>query len=97
MTPWKVLRYVVIPQAAVVVIPPAVNQLLSLLKESSIIAAIGLPELLFTGRAQARLTFLPLQVYLGVALVYLALSVPLTRLGDRLERRLHRRFAAARG
>jgi general L-amino acid transport system permease protein len=70
------LRFVVIPQAMRVIIPPMTNQYLNLTKNSSLAAAIGYPELISvfmgttlnqTGRA-IEVVFLTMLVYLTLAL-----------------------------
>jgi polar amino acid transport system permease protein len=81
---------VVIPQAFRIMIPPLTNELVLLLKDSSLVFVLGTTadtvELAKFGREAVSRTFngTPLTV---VAILYLAISLPLTRLAARLEKR----------
>ncbi|WP_027482189.1 amino acid ABC transporter permease [Deinococcus pimensis] len=79
---------VVLPQALRIVVPPLVNNLVALLKDSSLASSIALVELTLTGTRVTSETFLPIPVLTTVALVYLALTTVLTFFTDILERRL---------
>ena len=85
MTPSKAMRWVVLPQASRVVIPPTANYAIGLLKDTAVVSTVAAPELLFAAKTLVSQTILPMQVYLMAALVYLALSLPLARLARRLE------------
>ena len=82
------LRYVIGPQALRVAIPPATNDFIALLKDSSLISVVTLTELTktYTSLASAMRDHLGLGVL--VALFYLALSLPFARLARWVERRL---------
>jgi polar amino acid transport system permease protein len=90
MSPARTMVSVVIPQAFRIMIPPLTNELVLLLKDSSLVFVLGTTaetvELAKYGREAVSRTFngTPLTV---VALLYLALSLPLTRLAAWLERR----------
>jgi His/Glu/Gln/Arg/opine family amino acid ABC transporter permease subunit len=90
MTPSKAMRYVVLPQAFRVVVPPTANYAIGLLKDTAVVSTVAAPELLFAAKTLVSQTILPLQVYLLAALVYLALSLPLARLAQHVELRLGR-------
>ncbi len=83
----QVMRYVVIPQALRIVIPPLVNNVVALLKDSSLAYTIGLFELVMAGQRIISATFRPVPVYLAVAGVYLLLTTVLTFFTNWLERR----------
>ncbi len=87
LSPWATLRTVILPQALRVVIPPLVNNLVALLKDSSLASAITLAELSLSGQRIIAATFRPVEVYLAVALIYLVLTTLLTLFTDALERR----------
>lgn len=83
------LRYVVVPQAVRVAIPPTVGFLVQLVKNTSLAAAIGFVELTREGQLTTASTFQPFAVYGTVALLYFLMCFPLSRWSRRLERRFH--------
>nr|WP_210281505.1 amino acid ABC transporter permease [Pseudochelatococcus contaminans] len=80
----------ILPQAARVAVPPLSNTFISLVKDTSLAAAITLPELFQTAQRIVATTYEPLILYILAALVYLALSSVLTVLQARLEKRFAR-------
>jgi polar amino acid transport system permease protein len=90
MSPARTMVTIVIPQAFRIMIPPLTNELVLLLKDSSLVFVLGTTaetvELAKFGREAVSRTFngTPLTV---VAILYLAISLPLTRLAARLEKR----------
>jgi polar amino acid transport system permease protein/cystine transport system permease protein len=90
MPPLSVMRYIVLPQAVRVIIPPVANFGIGLLKFSSIVSAIGVTELTYTGRSLGLNTLWSVHAMLLVAGLYLALSLPLAYVSTRLELRLGR-------
>jgi polar amino acid transport system permease protein len=85
---WPVMRRVILPQAVRVVLPPYGNVLIMLLKDSSQASTITVAELTLQGRLIASSTFKNTSVFTLVALLYLAMSVPLMWGVGRLERRM---------
>ena len=83
----QVMRYVVVPQALRIVIPPLVNNVVALLKDSSLAYAIGLFELVMAGQRIISATFRPVPIYVVIAAVYLTLTTILTFFTNWLERR----------
>ena len=83
------LRYIIVPQAMRLAIPPTVGFLVQLIKNTSLAAVIGFIELTREGQLTTAVTFRPFTVYLTVAALYFALCFPLTQIARRLERRLH--------
>jgi ABC-type amino acid transport system permease subunit len=82
------LALIVLPQAFRVTLPSLVNFAIGLLKDTSLASAVAAPELSFNAHILVDRTFLSTQIYLLVALLYLAMSLPLAVLGRRLERHL---------
>ena len=82
------LRYVIVPQAVRVAIPPTVGFLVQLIKNTSLGAVIGFVELTREGQITNAATYRPFAVYMVVAAIYFAMCFPLTRLSRRLERGL---------
>lgn len=88
MTPLAAMRYVVLPQAIGVVVPPTANYSIALLKDTAVVSAVAAPEIMFRARNLVMETYLSMQIYLLVALMYLVLSFALSRVAVALERRL---------
>jgi len=83
------LRYIIVPQATRLAIPPTVGFLVQLIKNTSLAAVIGFVELTREGQLTTATTFRPFTVYLTVSALYFVLCFPLTQVSRRLERRLH--------
>jgi polar amino acid transport system permease protein len=82
------LRYVILPQAARISIPPTVGFAVQLIKSTSIAAIIGFVELTRAGQLMTDATFQPMIVYPIVAALYFLLCWPLSLLAQTLERRI---------
>lgn len=82
------MRFVILPQAFKRVIPPLWNEFISLLKNSSLVATISVEELLRRGQLIATRTFRPMEMYLAVSAIYLVMTLALSQVAVRLERRL---------
>lgn len=87
------LRYVVLPQAFRISIPPTAGFLVQLVKATSVAAIIGFVELTRAGQLITNVTFQPMTIYPIVAALYFVICWPLSQLSQMLERRLD----AARG
>lgn len=90
MTRAQALRIIVLPQALRVVLPPLGNYAIGLLKDTSVASSVAAPELSFRAHMLVDQTYLSTQIYLTVAVLYLAMSLPLARLVHSLERRMAR-------
>jgi polar amino acid transport system permease protein len=95
MSPWVTYRRVVLPQAARVIIPPATNDTISMLKLTSLVLVIGLPELLTTVQLIYSRNFQQIPLLLVASIWYLVLTTLLTLLQSRIERRMSRSVAGA--
>jgi polar amino acid transport system permease protein len=82
------LRLVVLPQAALLSLPPTVGLMVQIVKGTSVASLIGLSELSRTATAINTVTFEPILVFGSVSAIYFALCWPLSLLGAWLERRL---------
>ena len=87
MTYAQAMRRVILPQTFRRVLPPLTNEGIALLKDSSLVSVIGLTELARTGQELASRYAAPLTIWPMVALLYLLLTFPLTRVAQELERR----------
>jgi His/Glu/Gln/Arg/opine family amino acid ABC transporter permease subunit len=86
----QTMRYIIMPQAMRVVIPPLVNYLIALLKETSIASLIAAPELTNRARDLSSEYFMPMQLYLLTGLMYFLMAYPLSRAARFLEARMTR-------
>lgn len=86
-----ILRRVVMPQAIRITLPPYGNTMIMMLKDSSIASTITVAELARQGQLIAASTFKNLTVFTLVAVLYLAMSLPLTYLAHRLEKKFGRK------
>ena len=84
---FKRMRYVILPQAIHIALPPTVGFLVQLIKATSLAAIIGFTELTRAGQIINNATFRPFLVFGIVATIYFILCWPLSVLSERLERR----------
>ena len=89
-TGWQTVRHVIAPQALRIALPPLGNDLLDLVKGTSLVMVITLADVFQVGRQIAATTFQPLALYTEVAVIYLAIFTVLSFLQSRLERASNR-------
>lgn len=88
------LRFVILPQAVRRVIPPLLNDFIGLQKDSALVALLGVVEAFRQSQIDAAATF-NFTPYVATALLFIAITIPLTRLTDWLVKRERRRRQAA--
>lgn len=93
MTGFQTMRRTILPQAIRVATPSLGNSFISLVKDTSLAAALTVPELFQSAQRISSVTYEPLILYSEAALIYLAFSSVLSHLQTRLERRLDRHAA----
>lgn len=89
----QALRHVVVPQAVRRVVPPLLNDFVSLQKDTALVASVSIFDALFTARDYANYNF-NYTPYVVVACFFVAMTVPLARLCDWLAARVARRERA---
>lgn len=89
MTPGQVLIHILLPQIYRPTLPPLTNELISLVKGSSLLSVISVYELTRAGQAIISVHFVPFEIYALIALYYYALVSALAWVSRSLERRLH--------
>ena len=87
MTWVQTMRYIIVPQAFKRVIPPLGNEFIALLKDSSLVSVIGFEELTRRGQLIIAKTYGSLEIWLSVAVIYLAMTLTISRFVAFLERR----------
>lgn len=88
MTKSKAMRLIIIPQAFKIVLPSFGNEFVSLIKETSVLSYVGVVEILRKGALWNAATFNTFEAYIGVALVYMLLTIPTSKLIKRLEQNM---------
>ncbi len=90
LTPMQVMRYVVLPQALRRMLPPLGNNMIALLKDTSLVSAIGLAEMAYAARTVAGAYARYWEPYLAISLAYWCMTLALTTLLRRLEHHMAR-------
>jgi polar amino acid transport system permease protein len=81
------MRYIILPQAFKRIIPPLGNEFIAMLKDSSLVSVIGFEELTRRGQLIIARTYGSFEIWLTVALIYLIMTLTISRLVAYLERR----------
>ncbi|AGY81137.1 MULTISPECIES: amino acid ABC transporter permease [Carnobacterium] len=89
LTQNETMRYIILPQAFKIVIPPLGNQFINLVKNSSVLAMVTGLDLMYQGDLIASETFNTFDTYILIGLIYLIITLPLTYLMSYIERRLN--------
>lgn len=88
MSQGKTMRYIIIPQAFRIILPALGNEFITLIKETSVLSIVSIVEVTRRGMLWASHSFMFWQAYLGIAIVYLCLTIPLSRIVAYVERRM---------
>ncbi len=88
MTTWQALRRIIVPQAVRIVIPPVTNDFIALFKDTSMCSIITVMELTGAYRQQRNDTQATVVLAVMTGTLYLLMSVPLSHLASRLEKRM---------
>ena len=89
MTYAQAMRYVILPQAIRVVLPPVSNEFIALLKDSSLVSVVAVADLTRRGREFMSTHFNPIEVWTMIALIYLVMTLLAGRLATWIEKRNH--------
>jgi polar amino acid transport system permease protein len=93
LTPWVRTTNVVLPQAVLRAAPTLLSNCVSLFKESALVSAVGMADLMFVGQNISNNTARPVEVLTVVALIYFVIAFPLTRAVTVIEQRILKRLA----
>lgn len=86
----QAMRFIILPQTMKIVIPAIGNEFIAMLKDSSLVSVIALRDILRRGREHVSRTFLSLETYATVALVYLVFTLILSKLVAMMEDEMKR-------
>ena len=89
MTPAQSMAYIILPQAARIVLPPVANYAIGLLKDTSLCSLIGVNELMNGAKSIAFADYQPMAVFVLVAGIYFVMSYPLSLAVRYMEWRLN--------
>ena len=90
LTQVQTMRYIVLPQAIKNIIPTLANELVTMIKETSVIGYLGVQDLMWGTKTTAGATFLPLSPYILAAAIYFCINFPAGKAVEALERRMRR-------
>ena len=90
MTKYQMMRYIILPQAFQRILPPMAGQFVSLIKDSSIVSVISIPELSFRANELMTGTLLTMEIWITVTILYLMLTLPCSIAIQKLEDRVSR-------
>ncbi|RLC03474.1 MAG: amino acid ABC transporter permease [Deltaproteobacteria bacterium] len=90
MTKYQMMRYIILPQAFQRILPPMAGQFVSLIKDSSIVSVISIPELSFRANELMTGTLLTMEIWITVTILYLMLTLPCSIAIQKLEDRVAR-------
>jgi len=88
---WQVFRHVVWPQAFRVAIPPLMNSVVALTKDTALVAVISVAEVIREAQAIISVTFEPRKYYFIVAVMFFIVTFPLMKLAGLMERKIRRK------
>jgi polar amino acid transport system permease protein len=87
MSQFQAMRYVILPQAIRVILPPMGNEFISLLKDSSLVSVVSVADLTTRGRQFASKYATPIETWTMVALLYLVMTILSARVVNWIERK----------
>lgn len=96
LSSWQTTRHVVLPQAVRNVVPPLLNDFISLQKDTALVAVLGPIEVLRQAQIDASFNF-NYTPYVAAAVIFIALTIPMTRFADWLQARTQRKRQAGVG
>jgi polar amino acid transport system permease protein len=88
------VTHVILPQTILRAVPTLLSNTVTLFKESALVSAVGMSDLLYVGQNIATRTFHPVEILTTVALIYFVIAFPLTRAVTLVEQSLLRKIEA---
>lgn len=90
LSSWTSMRLVVLPQAIKNVLPALANEIVTMVKESSICMTLGMAEIMFAAKTIAGATYITLAPYTVAAVIYFCINYPATKAIEAIERKMRR-------
>ena len=88
---WGTMRFIILPQAVRMVLPPLAGQFISTIKDSAIVSVISIQELTFQGMELMAATYLTFEVWITITFMYFVLTFGCSLLARKLELALRKR------
>jgi len=85
---FQALRYIIMPQAVMIIIPVILSNSVSLFKESSLVSTVAIADLMYQGRLVSTRIYRPIEILTFVAILYFAVAFPLTVLVRKVEEKI---------
>ena len=90
LTQWQAMKFVVLPQAIKNILPALANEVITMVKESSICSTYGMMELMWGAKTVAATTYITLGPYVLAAIIYFCVNFPASKAIEAVERRMRR-------
>ncbi len=90
LTQWQGMKFVVLPQAIKNILPALANEVITMVKESSICSTYGMMELMWGAKTVAATTYVTLGPYVLAAIIYFCVNFPASKAIEAVERRMRR-------
>ena len=90
LSSWQSMRLVVLPQAIKNVLPALANEVVTMVKESSICSVLGMAEIMYTAQAVSGNSYITLAPYVLAAIIYFCINYPASKAIEAIERRMRR-------
>lgn len=90
LTQWQGMKFVVLPQAIKNILPALANEVITMVKESSICSTYGMMELMWGAKTVAATTYVTLGPYVLAAIIYFCVNFPASKAIEAIERRMRR-------
>jgi polar amino acid transport system permease protein len=94
LSSWQTNRHILLPQAVRNVVPPLLNDFISLQKDTALVSILGPIEILRRAQIDTSMSF-NYTPYVAAAVIFIALTIPMTRFADWLQARTHKQRRAA--
>lgn len=90
LSQWRSMKLVVLPQAVKNILPALANEMVTMVKESSICMALGMHDLMWGAKTVAASSYISLGPYILAAVIYFAINFPAGKAIEAIERRMRR-------
>lgn len=90
LSKWQGMKLVVLPQAVKNILPTLANEMITMVKESSICMALGMHDLMWGAKTVAASSYIPLGPYILAAIIYFCINFPASKAVEAVERRMRR-------
>ncbi len=87
---WMRVRHVILPHALRAALPVLMTNGITIFQQSALVALVAIPDLMYEGKMLATETYRPIETYTVVALIYFAISAPISLIVQRIEARFDR-------